>query len=73
MGEHGPVDASTDWQPIFHTPLRIWLATAMIIVGFIVGGVGVAMQSALVASIGAAVVVVASIAAWALGIMRNVH
>ena len=73
MAEDRSPTTSADWQPVYHTPMRIWVATIMIIVGFAVGGVGIVLKSAVVAIIGAVIVVVSSIAAWALGIMRNVH
>ena len=61
------VEGSTRGRP------TSWLAVLGIILGFIVGGVGVAATTLWVVILGAVIIVVAGIFGLATGIMDDVH
>ena len=54
-------------------PGRIWAITLVIIVGFVLVGVGIVIQSLWFGIAAAALTVIACIAAWAMGIMEQVE
>ncbi len=61
------VEGSTRGRP------TSWAAVAVIITGFVVGGVGIVLASGWVAWIGVALIVIGGIFGLATGIMKDVH
>lgn len=70
----GPThDLGEGGEELGHTPARIWVVTLVIIVGFVLVGVGIVIQSLWFGLVAAALTVGACIAAWAMGIMEQVE
>lgn len=56
-----------------HTPTKIWVAVALIILGFTMGAVSIPLHSVALLIAGIVIFVLSCGLAWAFGIMENVH
>ena len=58
---------------VVHTPKKIWVAVVVIILGFTLAAVSIPMDSVSLRIVGIVVFLAGSLAAWAFGILDNVH
>ena len=65
--------AGETFTAVYHTPMKIWVCVATIVLGFTLGGVAFVAHSIPLAVVGGVLFVLGGIAALAFGIMENVH
>ncbi len=68
-GRQGGEDASA----VPATPMRLWAVTVGIVIGFVIGGVGLILDSWLLIGAGVATILICGGLSLAWGIMENVH
>lgn len=69
QGRQGGEDA----HAVPATPMRLWAVTVGIVIGFIIGGVGLILDSYLVMGVGVVTILICGVLSLAWGIMENVH
>lgn len=66
-------EGGESFRAIYHTPMKIWVAVVLIIVGAVIGGVAFVLQSVVLGILAVLLMGGGAIAAWSFDIMDNVH
>ncbi len=66
-------EGGESFRAVYHTPMKIWVAIVLIIVGAVIGGFAFILQSIILTVVAGVLMLVGGVAAWSFDIMDNVH
>lgn len=66
-------EGGESFRAVYHTPMKIWVAIVLIIVGAVIGGFAFILQSIILGIVAGVLIVVGAVAAWSFDVMDNVH